>query len=286
MTNLNGWDSVGVEETNGNGGGTTRKEREIDFLALPEGDTVIRILDAVPYKYNEWWAVNGDGGGKNGKGCRIPYHGAGKDLLEKANQEFMNKKFAEADAKGLKDKARKDFLRDQGYKKQPFGKLKTKYIIHVLDRATGEVKLLDSTSSIFEGIKKIAGRKGDPREYDLVINREGLGFQDTEYTVIYDEKSPLTEAELKLYEKMKVDLEELKGAGFCTPEQALQVAKGAKWDNILNNAPETAPEASQSTPESHTEVSPQEAPQRQDEPVEVSNDEELTAEELEDISFE
>lgn len=285
MTNLNGWDSVGVEETNGNGGGTTRKEREIDFLALPEGDTVIRILDAVPYKYNEWWAVKGDGGGKNGKGCRIPYHGAGKDLLEKANQEFMNKKFAEADAKGLKDKARKDFLRDNGYAKTPFGKLKTKYIIHVLDRTTGEVKLLDGTSGIFEDIKKVAGRKGDPREYDLVINRTGLGFQDTKYTVMFDEKFELTADELKLYNEKKIDLAELKGVGSLTPEQWYEVAKGAKYDAVKGGSPEPQEESSRVL-ESHTEVAPQEAPQRQDEPVEVSNDEELTAEELEDISFE
>lgn len=284
MTNANGWDSVVREEEN-NGGGFN-PENKIDFLTLAEGDTLIRILDAVPHRYNEWWAVKGDGGGKNGKGCRIPYHGK-EDLLEKANQEFMNKKFKEADAKGLKDKARKDFLRDHGYSKTPYGKLKTKYVIHVLDVAAGEIKLLDGTGGIFENIKKIAARKGDPREYDLVINREGTGFQDTEYTVMYEGGDKDIAADvLEKYNKVKVDLAKLKGADFCTPEQAKRVADGAKWDDVLER---TSSESSESdTPVGHTEDTPakEEKPARKDEPVNIEKSEELSDDDLNDISFE
>ncbi|AVO23039.1 hypothetical protein [Bacillus phage Anath] len=291
MTNVNnGWDSVGVEENKG-GGSTERKKREIDFLALPEGDTVIRVLDSAPHKYNEWWAVKGDGGGANGKGSRIPYHGE-NDLLEKANKEFMAKKFKEADSKGLKDKARKDFLRDYGYAKAPYGKLKTKYVIHVIDRADGTIKLLDGTGGIFEDIKKIAKRKGNPQEYDLVITREGLDFQNTEYTVIYDEKFPLTDKEVELYNEKKVDLKALKGADFCTPEQAKQVADGAKWQDVLehiqSDIKESQEESNEGVPAGHTEDTPaqEEKPARKDEPVNIDQGEELSDADLENMNFE
>ena len=289
MTNVNnGWDNVGVEENGGNGGGEREK---LDFLTLAEGDTVIRVMDDAPHKYNEWWAVKGDGGGANGKGCRIPYHGK-EDLLEKANNAFMAKKFKEADDKGLKDKARKDFLRDYGYAKTPYGKLKTKYVIHVIDRTDGTLKLLDGTGGIFEDIKKIAKRKGNPKEYDLVITREGLGFQDTKYTVIFDEKFDLKPEEIKLYEEKKIDLAKLKGADFCTPEQAKQVADGAKWSDVLDNgsseSESSQEESNEDVQQGHTEVTPkeEEKPARKDEPVNIEQGEEMSEDDLNEIDFE
>lgn len=228
MANLNGWDSVGVEETNN--GGHTEKEK-LDFLATPEGNTKIRVLDAAPYAYQEWWSVQGNGG----QGTSIPYKGK-DDLLEKENQAFMKVIFAQADEKGLQDKARKDFLRDHGYKKQPWGKVKQKFAIHVLDRATGEVKLLDKTKGVFEQLKKFAMNPeyGDLRNYDITITRKGTGWMDTEYTVTpARSNTPLTADEKALYEAKKVDLHELKGGENITPEQAYEVAKGATWKDVL-----------------------------------------------------
>ncbi|WPF64894.1 hypothetical protein FBHYGVHD_CDS0047 [Staphylococcus phage MVC_VPHSA1] len=207
--------------------------------------------------------------------------------LRKQTVSLWIKSLKKLTQKGLKDKARKDFLRDQGYSKQPYGKLKTKYVIHVLDVAAGEIKLLDGTGGIFENIKKIAARKGDPREYDLVINREGTGFQDTEYTVMYEGGDKEIPADvLEKYEQVKVDLVKLKGADFCTPEQAKRVADGAKWDDVLER---TSSESSESdVPAGHTEDTPaqEEKPARKDEPVNIDKSEELSDDDLNDISFE
>lgn len=238
-----GWNTVG-EETQGNNGGGQPQEDKLDFLATPEGETEIRVLDEAPYYYQEWWSVQGN----EGKGTSIPYKGKGKDLLEKANQEFMAKVFAEADAKGLKNgsDARKKFVKTNGYDKQPFGKLKNKYLIHVLERATGEVKLLDKGKGLFEKLKGFALHKyhGDLRTYDVTIVRKGNGWMDTEYDAMAcPEKTPLTEEEIALYEAKKVDLHKLKGGEDLTPEQCLFVANGGAWSEVNNvgQAPEEAP---------------------------------------------
>jgi hypothetical protein len=107
MTNLNnevaqGWGQVGVEDNNG---GST-PEQKLDFLKIPFGDTKVRVLDVAPFMYKEWWSTRGNGG----KGCSIGYFGS-NDLLDAENRAFMAGIFKQADAQGLKDKARKDFLR-------------------------------------------------------------------------------------------------------------------------------------------------------------------------------
>lgn len=275
MANQNGWDTVG-NETQGNNGGRSPEDK-LDFLATPEGETEIRVLDAAPYYYQEWWAVQGNGG----EGTSIPYKGK-DDLLEKANREFMQGVFKQADEKGLKDAARKKFLKDNGYDKQPYGKLKNKYIIHVLDRATGEVKLLDKGKGIFEKLKGFAMHKyhGDLREYDVTIVRKGTGWMDTEYDVMAcPTKVPLTEAELALYEAKKVDLAELKGGANVTPEQALEVAKGATWKDVLGaheNPESPVQEVYESPINSAGEASPQ---------VDTAKEGALSDEELAGINF-
>ncbi|WPF65035.1 hypothetical protein YTCETSXE_CDS0079 [Staphylococcus phage MVC_VPHSA2] len=91
---------------------------------------------------------------------------------------------------------------------------------------------------------------------------------------------------LEKYEQVKVDLVKLKGADFCTPEQAKRVADGAKWDDVLER---TSSESSESdVPAGHTEDTPaqEEKPARKDEPVNIDKSEELSDDDLNDISFE
>lgn len=282
---MTGWGAVGEEDK-----GSGSKKMELDFLKIPFGDTKIRILDAFPVTYKEWWATQGN----DGKGCSIPYFGA-DDLLDAQNKAFMKKIFEEADAKGLQDKARKDFLRDNGYKKQPWGKVKDKNIIHVLDRATGEVKLLDSGNGVFNAIKAFALNKeyGDPRQYDITITKtdtKGQGnFQDIKYSVTPARSNePLTEAEQKLYEEKKIDLKAYKSPDM-TPEQALAIAKGATFQAVLGNGSDTASEVDT---KSGTEMLPpkEEAaqePPKEEKPqeVEIDKDEALTEDELNSIDF-
>jgi hypothetical protein len=281
MTNneiLAGWGAVDTEENNG---GSRQEEKKLDFLSLPEGDTKIRVLDAVPYAYKEWWAPRGNGG----KGTSIPYKGEA-DLLEAENNAFMKKIFEEADKRGLKDKARKDFLRDHGYKKMPWGKVKQKYVIHVLDRATGEVKLLDKGNGVFKELKKFAlnPEYGDLRNYDVTITRKGSGL-NTEYTVTpARQNTPLTEAELKLYEENKVDLAKLKGFENVTPEQCLAIAKGKTWQEVLGSGSDSAQTTEEKSSEDMLPPQEEKAPEK-DEQIDIDKGEALTPEELENLEF-
>ncbi|PEZ47016.1 hypothetical protein CN367_11640 [Priestia megaterium] len=303
MTNVNnevamGWGNVGVEDNNG--GGQT-PENKLDFLKLPFGDTKVRILDASPVIYKDWWSTRGNGG--QGNGCSVLYFPNGKDLLEAENKAFMSKIFKEADAKGLKDKARKEFLRDFGYKKQPWGKVKDKNIIHVLDRATGEIKLLDAGNGVFNAIKALAmnAEYGDPRNYDITITKtdsKGQGnFQDIKYTVTAARSNtPLTADEKALYEEKKIDLKELKTPNY-TPEQALLIAKGATFQEVLGNGSDSSESVSD---KSDTNMLPQEekAPTEETEKpndenvadsaqeIDINKEGALSEEELANISFE
>lgn len=276
---LQAWGAIDQEEQH-NGG--SRQERP-EFLKLDIGSTKIRVLDMIPYSYKEWWAPRGNGG----KGCSIPYFGD-KDLLEAENKAYMAKVFAEADKRGLEGKARKDFLRDNGYRKMPWGKPKEKHIIHVLDRATGEVKLLDKGNAIFKKLKKLAldPEYGDLRQYDITITMSGNknDFTSVEYDVTpARQNTPLTQEEIALYEAKRIDLKEFKTPKM-TPEQALAIAKGATFDEVLGKGSDSADEiADKTNPEM---LPPQEKkPARKDEPVEIDKEEPLTPEELADIDF-
>jgi hypothetical protein len=294
MTNnnelLNGWGAIDNEENN-NGGG--QQQERPDFMKLEIGDNKVRLLDMIPYTYKERWSSKANGG----QGASLPYLGA-EDLMEKENQAFMQKIFKEADAKGLKDKKRKDFLRDEGYRKQPWNKVREKHIIHVLDRATGEVKLLDKGNGIFGKIKKLAlnPEYGDPRQYDITITMSGdkNDFQSIEYTVTpARSNTPLTEAEQKLYEEKKIDLVKFKTPDY-TPEQAYAIANGGTFEEVLGNGSDDAEtvndkadtndlpqeeKAPEKTPE-QPEKQPEKAPE-----VEVEKEEELSPEELENMEF-
>lgn len=285
---MNAWGSIDTEDGNNSGGG--QQERP-DFLKVDIGSTKIRVLDMIPFSYKEWWAVGGNGG----QGCSIPYFPKG-DLLEAENQAHMKKIFAEADKRGLKNQARKDFLRDEGYKKQPWGKVREKHIIHVLDRATGEVKLLDKGNGIFKKFKKLAMDEeyGDLRQYDVTIDMTGdkSDFTSIKYDVTpARSNTPLTEAEKALYEEKKIDLEKFKGTGDMTPEKALAIAKGATFQDVFGDGSESAEETKEKTSEDmlpeEQESVPEETPARTDEPVEVDTDKEeaLSDEELNNISF-
>ena len=280
-----GWNTVG-EEAQGNNGGGQPQEDKLDFLATPEGETEIRVLDEAPYYYQEWWAVQGN----EGKGTSIPYKGKGKDLLEKANQEFMAKVFTEADAKGLKNgsDARKKFVKTNGYDKQPFGKLKNKYLIHVLDRATGEVKLLDKGKGLFEKLKGFALHKyhGDLRTYDVTIVRKGNGWMDTEYDAMEcPTKTPLIEEEIALYEAKKVDLHKLKGGEDLTPEQCLFVANGGAWSEVNNvgQADNSVQEMAEENYQANLQAGSLGADDKEETQVDISKEGALTDEELERV---
>lgn len=292
MANQNGWDSIGTTEDN-KGTATqapAQQEDKLDFLALPEGETEVRVLDEAPYFYQGFWATKGNGAESgNGNGCWVPYKGKGKDLLEKANYEFMDKVFKEADEKGLKkgSEERKKHTK-AGYAKQPYGKLKSKYIIHVIDRADGQVKLLDAGPGVFEALKELHAHKyhGDLRTYDVTIVRKGTGWQDTKYSVMANpQKTPLTEDEIKLYEEKKIDRAELKGGENLTPEQCLFIAEGGLWSEV--NSVGGADSSVQEMAEENHQANQVDSSLGSDENMTevVSKEGALTDEELANVSF-
>lgn len=281
MSNVNGWGNINTDDNN-NGGGQGERP---DFMKITVGDHKVRILDPMPHAYKERWSSKGN----DGKGTSIPYLGD-KDLLEKENKAFMSKIFKKADAKKLKDKARKEFLKNEGYAKQPHGKVKNKFIIHVLDRATGEVKLLDKGSAIFGEIKKLAMNPeyGDPREYDITITMEdtkGKGnFQDIEYSVTpARQNTPLTDAEKALYEEKKIDLEKLK-APTLTPEQYLAIAKGASYESVTNTDEKTDKDMLEDDEETTEQETEEKAEPEKDEDIDL-DDGELSDEDLDGVEF-
>ena len=86
------------------------------------------------------------------------------------------------------------------------------YVAIVLDRADNKVKIFQKGVTIFSKIAVLAADEeyGNPKEYDLKINRKGLTMQDTEYNVVASpRKSSLTEAEMAAYdsfaEKFNID---------------------------------------------------------------------------------
>lgn len=292
MANQNGWNTVGTTEQGNNNGGGQPQEDKLDFLATPEGDTKIRIMDEAPYFYQGYWSTKGNGAASgNGNGCFIPYKGKGIDLLEKANTEFMAKVFKAADEKGLKNGSpeRKKFLKDNGYSKQPYGKLKNKYIIHVIDRADGELKLLDAGAGIFEELKKYAMNPeyGDLREYDVTITRTGTGWKDTEYSVTPARSNvPRTSEEIELYESKKIDRTALKSGEGLTPEQCLFIAEGGLWSDLNSNESDNSVQEAVEENYQANSVPGSLGDDGNDDKVDVSKEGALTDEELENISFE
>jgi hypothetical protein len=278
---LNAWGAVNTEDNNNGGSSQDRP----DFIKLEIGANKMRILDLAPHSYKERFVPSANGG----QGASLPYFGS-DDLMEKENQAFMKKVFAEADKKKLKDKARKDFLRDEGYKKQPWSKIREKHVIHVLDRATGEVKLLDKGNGIFKKIKSLAMDSdwGDPRFYDINITMSGdpKDFQSIEYAVTASpNKGDITDAEKKLYEEKKIDLVKFKGADY-TAEQAYLIAKGKTFQEVLGNGSEDSEAVDEKA--DTNELPPQEEPKQEEkkapEKPEVS-EEALSEDELANMEF-
>lgn len=83
---------------------------------------------------------------------------------------------------------------------------KQKWIWICAIRPTNDVKLLDVGAMTGDAICKIAQkREQDPKEYDLIINKVGVGLR-TKYIVKVGEVKPLGDEELKAMEAMKTFL--------------------------------------------------------------------------------
>jgi hypothetical protein len=117
-----------------------------------------------------------------------------------------------------------------------------RYVVNIIDRKDGTVKLWKFSRTLKEKIMNIADQCGDPNNYDLILIRKGTG-KDTEYDVIQSNQStPLTEQErqLKTFNLAQIfkptSLEKVKSyLDGKIPEKAIRPAEVE--DSTLDNQP-------------------------------------------------
>jgi len=84
-----------------------------------------------------------------------------------------------------------------------------RYVVNVIDRADGKVKIWEFGRRVKVAIQNIAEDYGDPTGYDLIVRRTGMEAENTVYTVTpAREATALTEADASL---PKYDLDKLYG---------------------------------------------------------------------------
>lgn len=83
-----------------------------------------------------------------------------------------------------------------------------KHTIHIFNKSTGKVELLEQGKTFFDQLLAYKNNMGDVRDYDIKIIRSGKDKQTT-YTMIPMQPSGLTKEELQMYEANKVDIDEL-----------------------------------------------------------------------------
>lgn len=223
MEMMNGWESVGTKEGQGEG-------KEVKYVKFPEGTSIIRLLDEAPRSYWQHWI----GKAQNGKGCGIACIGKTCPICEIIKQE-----------KADKSKTRTYTA-------------KMTHSINVLVRKLGtqevnEVMVLEQGNGLFGQIKdqmtmlQTMGMSTDLRNIDIVVNRTGSGFNDTKYSVMANVMSakPLTEEEKALE---KYELTEIKPK--LDREQVIELMSGKSLDEVCKTDESIEPaEISEEVPE-------------------------------------
>lgn len=83
-----------------------------------------------------------------------------------------------------------------------------KHTIHILNKSTNKVELLEQGKTFFDQLLAFKNNIGDIRDFDIKIIRSGTKTSTT-YTMIPMPVSGLTKEEFAMYEANKVDIEEL-----------------------------------------------------------------------------
>lgn len=196
-----GWNDI----INDSKGGDKKETKYIPLKANPDGSAVtyqMRVLDAEPYSRWTHWVQSANGG----KGTSMDCIGKGCPACAKIKVEGKSRQLSS----------------------------RKQHALNVINRASGEVEVLDKGNSCFESLVGILEEVGDLRNYDIKIRVAGEGT-DTVYTPIPMPAKPLTDAEKAL---VKYDFAELYPK--LTPEQMTEMINGATWKDVLGNA---APDA-------------------------------------------
>lgn len=190
--------------------GNDSQKKEIKYAKLTSGQTYQgRILDAQPFsRYTHWIPQANDG-----KGLTV-------DCCGKATCPIC------ADIKKKKTSGEK-----QKYSSRQL------HAINWLNRATGEVELIDKGRKLFEPLSSLLSELGDLREYDIKIRVTGAD-KDITYTPIPMAPKALTDAE-KALEKYDLNEVSLK----VTPEQMQMFMNGATIKDVFGSRNEETTDA-------------------------------------------
>jgi hypothetical protein len=150
-------------------------QTKTNFLTFPEGTTIIRIASQ-PIQRRSHWLQSAN--------VSVDCLGAGCPVCE------MNKQAEKAG-------------------ELPKSKPRNQFMFYVIDRADGELKIVEQGINFMKVIKalqdelKEGGGTTDVTSFDLRVRRSGMTAQNTSYTMRETTPSPLTEAEIELIKNAK-----------------------------------------------------------------------------------
>lgn len=175
-----------------NVGSTQSESTKLDFMKFKAGEAVkIRVADAAPVDRWCHWIP-----GKNRNVTCL-----GKDVCPICAIVASQKENGETPSYGTS----------------------RKYALHIIDRSSGTLKLLEGSANLFDQLKalQIDEDLPDLQEFDVKVTRNGTG-QNTTYTAIPQMPKALTEADKALLEN-KIDLaDKLKPMSVDALEQLLR----------------------------------------------------------------
>lgn len=195
--------SVSWESVDTSNGFKPRENTKDLYMRLEQGPNVVRVLTK-PHQYScHQWKVNPADPGFGNRVNSSKFHGY--DILE----EKYN------------------------------SKIKTRWMLYVIDRKTQSVKLLDISRAVFDGIKTLVNDTedwGDPTQYDITITVDKNAPPASYYKVNPKTKKPLSPTDLELKQSLDLDLLKLKTTPPTVEQMNARVAALiAKSPNGLPN---------------------------------------------------
>ena len=129
----------------------------------------------------------------------------------------------------------------------------------VYNRDAERVQILEITQSTIRGaIKALTDDKewGDPKGYDITINRTGKGFQDTQYTIMPGKPSEISADILQQYKDRKINLEALfeNKDPFGDSQSQSPIGERSGTENVTDIDPDEVEMTKEDTKEEDVEI--------------------------------
>lgn len=156
-------------------GGKGNEQGKLDYTKFEAGKpTKIRIMDAEPVsKWRHWIQASKRSVTCLGKGCPVC------ETIKQQKEAGMTPTYSSS----------------------------FKHTIHVYNKTTNKLELLEQGKGFFEQLLGYMNAIGDLRDFDLTVTKNGSG-KNTTYVIIPGAKEEVTEEIKALYEANKCDIEE------------------------------------------------------------------------------